>query len=519
MPKSNNIRVKKSLSNFNNFSPVQQEYFQSPPTGVYKERKQYSNRRKNNQSLLENFGLIIDQRKCDLPLVWSHDIMSITAPKKNIRTIDSKTFRISFEAGNVPFETDNEHIESSAWTVCSDATNHNAVNTRFDTVQYNDSRFCNPTDNNPVKASLFLSVHVMPETVKQILYSRYKKLEHYHKDIEAMLKTSVYQRIRRIRCYSRVERHLKDYDLDAELLGFLKQKNNQRNIPDRKTIGHFENTRLGIKGMQEIRDAYVVALRDELAKYGYVLGEKISIDSTPLTALSKDPEARYNTHYDRLMYKVHIVVDVDTNVPLFVIVTSGTEFDGKYLISILEKMQSLGMHPKRVYADEHYDTLENWAIASFKYGVKCQINLAENAVFRDDGKPESLQKEYQKFHHNADFKTQDKIGFNEMLTYLLEHEKHECIGAYFRNQWYLEWKKRKMELENSGEPEKKPRSKSEGLHGHIKENMLFEVFMDRRGMKYAEKHANMIMISLLMVALTRVQYGVLDGLTRIACLT
>jgi len=219
------------------------------------------------------------------------------------------------------------------------------------------------------------------------------------------------------------------------------------------------------------------------------------------------------------MYKVHIVIDVDTNVPLFFIVTSDTEFDGKYLITILEKMQSLGMPPKKVYADEHYDTLENWANASFKYGAKCCINLAENAVFRDDGKPESLQKEYQRFHRNADFKTQDKIGFDEMLNYLLEHDKYQCVGAYFRNQWYLDWKKRKMELENSGEPEKKPRSKSEGLHGHIKENMLFEVFMDRRGMKYAEKHANMIMISLLMVALTRAQNGVLDGLTRIACLT
>jgi hypothetical protein len=506
--------------NLKNSSPVQQGYFRSPPPGVYKggKTKYYY------QTGLEEFGLEPVENDCQGAMntlaVGSHDKMGITAPRKNIREADNKTFRISFEAGNVPFEADNEHVESSAWTVCSNATEHNAIiNTRFDTVQYNDSRFCNPTDDSPMKASLFLSFHVMPETVKQILYSRYKNLEHYHKNIEAMLKTSVYQRIRRIRCYSRVERHLKDYDFDAELLGFMKKENNQRNIPDRKTIGHFENTRLGIEGMQEIRDAYVIALRDELAKYGYVLGEKISIDSTPLTALSKDPEARYNMHYERLMYKVHIVVDVDTNVPLFVIITTGTEFDGKYLISILEKMQSLGMHPKKIYADEHYDTLENWAVASFKYGVKCQINLAENAVFRDDGKPESLQKEYQRFHRNADFKSQDKISFDEMLDYLLEHEKYECVGAYFRNQWYLEWKKRKMELECSGELEKKPRSKSEGLHGHIKENMLFEVFMDGRGMKYAEKHANMIIISLLVVALTRVQNGVLDGITRIACLT
>jgi len=72
-----------------------------------------------------------------------------------------------------------------------------------------------------------------------------------------------------------------------------------------------------------------------------------------------------------------------------------------------------------------------------------------------------------------------------------------------------------MKLEKTGESGEKPRSKSEGLHGHIKENMLFEVFMDGRGMKYAEKHANILMISLLVVALTRLQNGVLDGLTHI----
>ena len=71
----------------------------------------------------------------------------------------------------------------------------------------------------------------------------------------------------------------------------------------------------------------------------------------------------------------------------------------------------------------------------------------------------------------------------------------------------------------SVEKEKKPRYKSEGVHGHIKENMMFDVFMDGRGMRYAEKHVNMMIISLLAVALTRVQHGILDGLTRIACLT
>lgn len=445
---------------------------------------------------------------------------NIATPKKNNGKTDTKSFCISFETNSIPYFGEHEPAEGGRWSVHSDIENlSNEVHTQFNLLPYGNSRFYNPTEHNPMKASLFLNCHTIPNPVKQILNTRYKKLGHYHKDIDAMFKTLVYQRIRCIRYYPRVERYLKEYDADAELLGFVKDENNHRHIPDEKTIWHFENTRLGIKGMQEIRDAYVVALRDELKKYGRILGEKISIDSTPLTALSKDPEARYNTHYDRLMYKVHIVVDIDTNVPLFVMVTSGTDFDGNYLIPILEKLQSLGIHPKKIYADEHYDTMENWAVASFNYGAKCHINLAENAVFRDDGKLSSLQKEYQRLHHNKDFKPQDKIDFDEMIQYLLKYEKYNCVGAYYRNQWYIEWQKYKMKLEKTGEPGEKPRSKSEGLHGHIKVNMLFEVFMDGRGMKYAEKHANMIIISLLVVALTRVQYGVLDGLTKIACLT
>ena len=503
-----------------NFSPRQQEYFHSSHQGVYKEKKT----KYYYQTGLEEFeskSIKNDPKSMGSTRgVGSNDNMDITTPRKSIRKSDKNSFCMSFEAGSHSCEVDNEQITNNGWTVCFDADNHDSgVDVHFDVIHYGDSGFCNPTDKNPMKASLFLHYHVIPEIVKLMLCSRYKNLEHYHKNIEAMLKTLIYQRIRRIRYYKRVERHLKEYDTDAELLGFVRDENNGRHIPDKKTIGHFENTRLGIKGMNEIRDAYVVTLKNELAKYGCEFGEKISIDSTPLTALSKDPEGRYNLHYEKYMYKVHIVTDVNTNIPLFTMVSSGTEYDGHYLIPILEKLSSLGIHPKKIYADGHYDIIENWAIVSMKYGAKLQIKLAENSIFRDDGKLKYLQKEYQKLHHNDDFKPQDQIGFDEMLQYLFEHGKYDCVGAYFRNQWYLKWKKKMVELKKNSEEEKNPRSKSEGLHGHLKENMMFEVFMDGRGMRYAEKHVNMILISLLVVALTRVQYGVLEGLTRIACLT
>ena len=69
-----------------NFSPVQQEYFRSPHKIPYKE----CNRYKIASTTLEDFGLKIDQRKGKLPLVWSHDRMSITTPKETIKDADNK---------------------------------------------------------------------------------------------------------------------------------------------------------------------------------------------------------------------------------------------------------------------------------------------------------------------------------------------------------------------------------------------------------------------------------------------
>lgn len=70
------------------FSPVQQEYFQRSSRRVYKE----CNRYRISGTTLENFGLKIDQEKGELPLVWSHDNMSITAPNENIKEAVDKPF-------------------------------------------------------------------------------------------------------------------------------------------------------------------------------------------------------------------------------------------------------------------------------------------------------------------------------------------------------------------------------------------------------------------------------------------
>jgi len=70
------------------FSPVQQEYFQRPYRRVYKE----CNRYKISTTTLENFGLIIDQGKRELPKVWSTDRMSINTPNETINDAVDKPF-------------------------------------------------------------------------------------------------------------------------------------------------------------------------------------------------------------------------------------------------------------------------------------------------------------------------------------------------------------------------------------------------------------------------------------------
>jgi transposase-like protein len=69
-------------------SPIQQEYFQQSHKRVYK----ICNRYKIVEITLDDFGLKTDQGKCDLPLVWSHDSMSITTPKDEIKKDSIKPF-------------------------------------------------------------------------------------------------------------------------------------------------------------------------------------------------------------------------------------------------------------------------------------------------------------------------------------------------------------------------------------------------------------------------------------------
>ena len=74
------------------FFPIQKYYFQPPHRKVYKEYNRY----KISKITLDNFGLKNGQGKPELPKTWSHDSMSITTPKDEIKEVSIKPFCCKF---------------------------------------------------------------------------------------------------------------------------------------------------------------------------------------------------------------------------------------------------------------------------------------------------------------------------------------------------------------------------------------------------------------------------------------
>lgn len=58
----------------------------------------------------------------------------------------------------------------------------------------------------------------------------------------------------------------------------------------------------------------------------------------------------------------------------------------------------------------------------------------------------------------------------------------------------------------------------EAFHGHMKERMGLEKSLNRKGLRNVELHVLLSYISLLCVALCRVQNGITTGLAKVKCL-
>lgn len=378
--------------------------------------------------------------------------------------------------------------------------------------------FYNPSTFQSTKPAKFLA-HLDLNGGCDDIFPNYKpKDSHFHYPIEPMIKLIPFQRLSKLRWLSVVEERLKNnIDGCAEKIGFDSDGNGGFIVPDRRSIGRFYDKYLGVKGHRKLFDYLLSRLKQKMNEKGISFGRRVGVDSMPLETLYNDPIGEYNAHYLEKydigkMVKVHIAVCLDTGVPLATRISGATTYDGDYLTPLLKKIRRLGFNFQEVYGDNHYGSFKNWAKVSLMFNAKCYFSLAENTIFREDGTIEGIQREYQKFWNEKDFMLQNEISIEDMLAYLLKHKKYECVGAYYRNQF---WKIREKS-KHIYKYIKSKRNLCESLHGIMKEQLDMDKHLSGKGWEKIEIYALQYLITMVIVALIRIENGIEGGFTKVS---
>lgn len=366
--------------------------------------------------------------------------------------------------------------------------------------------FYNPAADHSIKPAKFLdyfntdfnSPHYTPAT------------KHFHFPIESMLKLIPFKRLMGIRWDTVLAERLKNNVHGCkELLGF------EERTPTQPTLNMFFTKYMGVDGHQQFFESLIRRLKIEMNLNGIQFGERLGIDSTPLPVMSKDKTGEINGHYYETfgifrMVKVHILSCLDTGIPIAITISGANDYDGDFLIPLIEKAKELGFKPKEIHADGAYDSYKNWAILSYKYGMDCYISLPSHAKLNLFGNKTMINKKYQEYHNEVDWLITKSESV--MMDYLIEKGHYQHIGGVYRNKWLQVKKLQPEEYERI----KGERNKVENLHSILKEQLLFEKNIDGKGWDKIKIYALQFMITMVTVALVRAENGVKEGFNKVS---
>lgn len=375
----------------------------------------------------------------------------------------------------------------------------------------------NPTEKNPISIAEFLGKYLDIYPIKNVFESLYGDLNyHYRYPLQAMIKASMIRRIKCLRSFQKLVNRFDTNHYDAKHVGFENNGNGRPKIPDRRTFRHWENVRVNNKTLEKAMDKSIIEIRKNLEKQGIKLGKNIAIDSTPLESLFNDDDAKYNGHYDKFGYKIHGAYDIDYNIPLAIIVTPMDKGDSPYFKKLLKKLDNLGIKFEKVFADGAYDSYYNFAFVHVKYHARFYTNLGKKAKFNEKGKIEIIEKEYNRLRSKPGFLPADQVSLLGKMQFLMKYGRYEYVGAYFRNQLLKTWVYWKKKQRNQDHILYNDRNAAEGFHGFAKQCLNLQNYFDYKGKRNVERHVRWTYLSVLGVALARVQNGITKNLAQIA---
>ena len=375
--------------------------------------------------------------------------------------------------------------------------------------------FIDPTPDSPVDTARFLSFLDLTPILATLETFYGEPWRHRHPP-EAMLRLYALYKLKRLRFLTELHRLLDEETL--RLLGF-------RWRPSYKTLWHWLNKRIKQGGLEAIHTALIRVLNQALEAQEISLGLRVAGDASPIQALPRDPEAKYNGYYKKVCYLIHRLVCCTTNLTLAWAVTPGNVDEAPLLAPLLLKARLLELRLKEAYFDNGYSSPWNYA-TMWLMGLKARIRFRKNAEPGWRGKPKTLRLRCRKMVRAGLFWNNllETLGLDlnpgessleGVLLGLMLAGQHEYVGAYHRNLSLKDfredeagWLRRYGAMHNV----------VEGCHGHQKDWLDLDN-LRARGLRKARVHASLVMLSEALVAYTRVQNGVTEGLTSLAGLT
>ena len=356
-----------------------------------------------------------------------------------------------------------------------------------------------------------------PETEKGVL----AELEHAYKDarkcdypILPQFKALVYMKLQKIKYLSALYRKLKAENCKlAEKLGFEKEDRKVK-LPSYNNFWIFRKVRLVAERIDQISEIILLDLKRELHLRGVELGKNTAHDGFVIR--SHDKEAVYNGHYETTMYKGEVGFDLDVMVPIYGSATTGTDYDGKYVVPFAEKLDKIVKEGREIYLDGHYTSLANFATLNQVHKIRTVMNIPQDQrVISEEGSLENIDKWYQTFHDKDDFIVNADTDYK--LSLLLKYGRVDEVGYYYRNKYVREY----LDDKDSYYREYHKRSLEESANNLIKNGLIdMENASNGTGLRNRNLHVKLSVLAMQLVALIRAQRGRVTKLTsveNIAC--
>ncbi len=376
------------------------------------------------------------------------------------------------------------------------------------------SHFIDPTPNRPVDVVKFLSfLDLSPiDAALKEFYRDPSKIKH---PPQAMLKLYAFYKLKRLRHLTELWKQVTKKTL--RLLGF-------KHRLSYKTLWHWLNIRINPQGLQSIHTELMNLVNQALHSQGIHMAEQVVGDATTVEAKLHDKDADYNGHYKMRCYLVHHLICAKTGLTLNWIVAPGNVDEGQFMLPLLAKTMVDGFKPNVLIVDNGYAHFFNYEIPNL-LGIKLLIGFRKKNKFSWRGKPRTLRLRLRKMLKAGKLAPQklaelgmdpdpEKIGLEDLVFALAIAGQHEYVGAYYRNKSLAWFRRDRKGWQSLYGP---PRSVIEGSHGHQKVWLDLGNFVER-GLRKAQLHAGLCMLSEVLVALTRVQNGCTEALTSYAYL-